>query len=244
MATKTEIANAALGRIGQARILDIDENTPAAEHCRRMWDIERDALLRKYAWNFAIGRATLSKLVSAPAFGWSAQFVLPADFIRVIAINEMIAGMGETEFEVEGGLILLDSEEAHLKYVRRVEDCTRWDALFCRGYAIFLAAAVMPSLATSPELAVALERAAVDFEREAFSSDAVESKPLVRFAHERSGWLDVRGGFGTQMIRVSGAGVSSGVTGTVVADSQGIEWLKVSRAGQPDLYAQLFNSIP
>jgi hypothetical protein len=59
--TQLELANIALGHLGQASIADYNETSPPAEAVRRYWDLVRDALLRERHWNFAILRVALAK---------------------------------------------------------------------------------------------------------------------------------------------------------------------------------------
>jgi len=54
--TKTELANFALSQIGEGRIMDIDEQSPIAEAVRSVWNLTRDATLRRREWNFAATR--------------------------------------------------------------------------------------------------------------------------------------------------------------------------------------------
>ena len=198
--TKTELANIALGHIGSAKIQSIDENSPAAEHCRRMWEFVRDGLLRQRHWNFALARAVLSKLDDAPAFDWDSAYQLPNDYLLAISWNGREAGTGESSFDIEDGKLLCDAdsngttETANLRYVKRVESVSAWDASFCEAFTYKLAAAIAPSLSTSGNLAADLMQKAEALMVRAFGPDNLESRPRVVLAQTGSAYLAARQG--------------------------------------------------
>lgn len=199
--TQTELANIALGHIGSALIQSIDEVSPAAQHCRRMWNLTRDALLRERPWNFALKRSALSRLGDAPSFGYDSAYALPADYILAVAWNGREAGTGDAEFDIEGATLLADSqsdgdtEQAELRYVFRCEQVTAWDASFCRAFSFALAAAIAPSLSSSAGLADSLLNKAEAVTMKAFGPDNLETRPRVVLAQTDSGWLAAREGY-------------------------------------------------
>lgn len=197
---KTLLANIALGHLGSAIIQSIDEASPAAEHCRRMWDITRDSMLRKRAWNFAIVRTSLTRYADAPLFGYTAAYALPSDYILAIEWNGQQAGTGRAEFEIEGGKLLADidssngTERAQLKYVRREENVTLWDESFCQAFGYALAAAIAPSLSSSSSIADSMLSKASALFTDALGPDDRESMPTVIKAQTDSEWLKAREG--------------------------------------------------
>jgi hypothetical protein len=193
--TKTELANIALGHIGSALIQSIDELSPAAQHIRRMWDLTRDGLLRQRHWNFALDRKTLTRLTDDPAFGWDAAYQLPADYLLAIEWNGREAGTGEAEFDIEGGKLLCDdTETAELRYVKRVEEVSKWDASFCEAFCYKLAAAIAPSLSSSQGMADALTAKGEQSMLRAFGPDNLETRPRAVLAQEGSQWRAAREG--------------------------------------------------
>lgn len=136
MASATDIINMGLVKIGEKRISSQGYATPtnereriANEHYERL----RDAELRKNIWNFAVKRAVLSEDATAPTGNdYSTRYALPADFLRLINIEET------TDWSIESGYILTNtSDSINIKYVRRVTvendmDPLFRDALACR----------------------------------------------------------------------------------------------------------------
>lgn len=193
--TPTEIANLALGHIGESKIADYDEQSPVAEVIRTAWANTRDVCLRMFRWNFATARVALSA-VDAPAdesFGYAYQ--LPADYLRCLEFNAVDAAHSLTQFRIEGTQILSDDEAANLRYIRRVENPAEWDPSFVRAFSFKLAATVAPRLTNSSAAADRQNAAFADAIADAKQANAIESKPTVVLATARSRFVEA--GYGS-----------------------------------------------
>lgn len=179
MTTPTELANMALAHLGQARISDFSERSPAAEHCRRAFDHVRRLCLRDYDWNFAIRRATLTAAEATPEFDWGYEYPLPSDCLRVISVNQRPGGTRLTDYAVEGRAILSNSADCRVRYIRDVTDPTLWDSMFSSYFCYRLAAAIAPSLRLDPAAGQQMEQMAAAIRDQAREADAVESEPRV-----------------------------------------------------------------
>lgn len=194
--TKTELANFALSQIGVARIMDIDEASPVAEACRSVWDLTRDATLRRREWNFAIDRKSLVRLADKPIFDFEFAYQLPSDYIRAIKVNDEAAGTSQATFEIEGDLLLSNAEKADIVYTRRVKDVSLWDDGFQKAFATALAAAVTPAITTSTGLADRMESKAEQAIVKAGGANLAEDRPRCILAHQDSEWMKARFGKG------------------------------------------------
>lgn len=83
-----EICNRALNAIGQAAITALDEGTPRADLCNRLYTDLRDELLQDHPWNFALRREVSAALTSEPAFEWTYEYAFPTNAVRIISVNE------------------------------------------------------------------------------------------------------------------------------------------------------------
>lgn len=159
MASQVDIANRALSKLGEARIISLNDDTKNAREIKSAFDIVRDAELRAHRWHFTKRRITIPALSTAPAFGWDYQYQLPSDFLQVIQVGyyDPIVDMsdyrtsGTREWEIEADAVLLSNFEAPLplRYVARVEDTTRYDATFIEVLACRLAIEVCEALTQS-----------------------------------------------------------------------------------------------
>lgn len=190
--TRTEIANLALGHLGQYRITDIDEQSPPAVAVRDAWAMARDAVLRAHHWNFATTPVVLSQLATAPAFGWAYQWQLPADFLKLVSVNGVFSGTRDTEFTIRGNLLLTNEQKAEVEYVRCVTECELWDSQFVMLFGLELAQLIAPRLTLSGGNALAerAERAGLL----ATHSDAIDSRPHVIRAETNSRYQMARFG--------------------------------------------------
>lgn len=141
--SRVAIANRALTKLGAARIIALDDDNEASNTLDSMFDIVRDAELRANIWHFAKARAQLPVLSSKPAFGYGSQFQLPADYLRLIQVGPRNVDPNPTLdgwYSIEAGKILIDHPgPLSVRYIRRVEDTTQFDALFVEAFACRLA---------------------------------------------------------------------------------------------------------
>ena len=149
--TPTDICNIALSRLGQAAINDIGEHSRDAIACRAHFESVRDSLLRSHAWGFATGRAELSETDSPPVFGWDFSHALPADYLRLNTFNGRQADLCPEDYEIEGRLILSDSEVARITYVKRITDTNAFDPSFVEAFALKLAEAIAIAVTGMPD---------------------------------------------------------------------------------------------
>jgi hypothetical protein len=157
MASAVEIANRALVKLGEERITAFTDPSKAARLVNSMFDIVRDAELRAHPWSFAMTRAQLPALVAAPAWGYARQYELPADFLRLVYIQDTwVADLNDYRgddnpmFMVEGRRILTDlSAPLRIRYVSRIEDTALFDALFVEVLACRLASEMAEPLTQS-----------------------------------------------------------------------------------------------
>jgi len=91
MASKTEIFNGALLKLGSTPITDADDDskkTTATLNVR--YQQVRRNLLVLHPWNFSIRREKLDKLTTTPAFGFVNEFSLPAGSLRILATKAQL----------------------------------------------------------------------------------------------------------------------------------------------------------
>lgn len=135
MASKTQIANRALSKLGHPRVSNVDTtDTLSARTISEMWDSVRDAVLQAYPWNFAIKRASVPAESTAPVYGWDKQFLLPVDFLQLLDIQD------SPDYRVEGGKILTNAlSPLKFRYIARIEDTAQFTPLFNEAFSARLA---------------------------------------------------------------------------------------------------------
>lgn len=135
MATSiVDICNNALIRIGSKTITSLNDGDKVANSCSTIYTQTRDMLLRQHLWNFAVKRLVLASESTAPAYGFNYSYPLPADFIRVLSLEDT-----NTTYKIENNKLLTDASTVKLTYISRVEDVAKYDPLFVEALILSLA---------------------------------------------------------------------------------------------------------
>lgn len=149
--SEVKVANIALRGVGAARINSLTEESEQARVISEIFAQIRDEVLRSHPWNFAVDRAALTLLATAPAFEYDYQFQLPSNCLRVLGAYDA-AGETIEDYKIEGRKLLCDDDEVYIKYIKRVTDANDFDANFVVIFATRLSAEIAFPLANSASL--------------------------------------------------------------------------------------------
>jgi len=132
MATEVSICSNALRKLGDDPITSLTDDTERARLCNAFYEPSRDAVLRMHPWNFAITRASLTRLSSAPAYEYTYQYALPTDpyCLRVLSMEYEDYVFKIENSATEGRVLLTDESTAKILYVAKVTDTNQFDSLF------------------------------------------------------------------------------------------------------------------
>lgn len=138
MPSAVDISNSALNMLGATNIQSLTEDSKAARIINQRFEAVRDAVFRSHTWNSLIRRATLSRLTTAPAFGYAYQFALPTDCLRVLEFtngtfsypqDNIFNNSGGPVYVIEGRNLLTDETVAKVKYIAKETDTNLYDSL-------------------------------------------------------------------------------------------------------------------
>ncbi len=130
MASKVEICNRALQKLGAKRIVSLDDDSVTARACNVAFEPVKLAELRDHSWSFAIKRQSLPADSPAPDFGPQNSFTLPTDFLRLVPPDPQY-NMDNLDWVIEGRKIFTnDSAPLLIRFVSDVTDPNLMDALF------------------------------------------------------------------------------------------------------------------
>lgn len=186
MASKTDVMNRALTKLGDSRITSPTDDDEKAIVLNAMFDTLRDAELRAHNWNFAIKRDQIAALSSTPSYGFSYEYQLPGDCLRVLMLDDRYVGyslagyrtLPEQEYQIEGRKILTDiGAPLKIKYVYSVTNVGDWDPVFVEYFACALAFESAERLAQGGSRKDRLEADKRNALIIALRADAIENPP-------------------------------------------------------------------
>jgi hypothetical protein len=150
MASKTDICNRALIKLGKATIRDIDtDESPQGTLCKAVFVPMLDEVLRQAEWNFAVNRQALNQDASnSPLYEWAYKYILPTvpPVIKIISVENNVP------FKIEGNFLVSNSNSIKLKYIGRITDPNLYDPLFINVLVLRIAYEISFSLTSQTSL--------------------------------------------------------------------------------------------
>ena len=148
MASIVDICNGALNQLGASTILTLTEDSKNARLCNARFTQVRDSIFRSHPWNCLQKRVELAADSDTPAWGFTSQFTLPADCLRVLTILDF-----DSDYKIEGRKILTDNSSMKILYVSRVTDPNEYDELLRETLSAALAADIAYAVTSSNPVA-------------------------------------------------------------------------------------------
>ena len=135
MASTVDICNGALNQLGATTILSLTEDSKNARLCNSRYTQVRDGLFRTHPWNCLQKRVELAADTTAPAWGFTSAYTLPADCLRLLKILDY-----DSNYKVEGRKVLSNSSSMKILYIGRITDPNEYDELLRETLSASLAA--------------------------------------------------------------------------------------------------------
>ena len=169
MASVVDICNGALNQLGASTILSLTEDSKNARLCNARYTQVRDSLFRSHPWNCLIKRVELARDTETPSWGFSYQFTLPADCLRVLTILNY-------DYKIEGRKIVANHDTVKIQYVARITDPNQYDELLRETISAALAADIAYAVTSSNPVASNMYNLFQDKLKEARFVDATEGQ--------------------------------------------------------------------
>lgn len=138
MASKVQICNIALARLGASRITSLTDNTAEAKLCNLLFNDIADLVMVEGSWSTTIRRASLNLTSNTPAFGYTSEFQLPTNpfCLKLLSINDVTPG--DEDYRIEGDKLLANITSMKVRYIARITDT--------QSYGPFLTQAIISRL--------------------------------------------------------------------------------------------------
>ncbi len=167
------ICSNALLELGAQVISSFDENTDRARLVSNLYPSTRDEVLRQHLWKCATKRELIAPDAVKPVFGYANAFTLPADFIRVVTINDC----ERPDYVIENGKILINANQIQLVYVFKNYNASTYDADLIKLLKLSIKSRIAYAITQSTTLAQAAKDE-YEFElKRAKSVDSQETPP-------------------------------------------------------------------
>ncbi|EOC1299350.1 hypothetical protein ACI09I_000938 [Cronobacter dublinensis] len=200
MATRIEIINRALTKLGSDRLMSEADDNAASRAIEAVYNGLLESLLRTYRWSFAIKRAKLARLTDEPVFGYLYAYQLPSDCIRIDMVSDASHldwcnhqwssyQLPVPRYQVEGRKIITDMYSVYIRYGARIPDPTTYDEAFTEAFACKLAAEICEAITQS---STKKQAALQDFDlaiKNARAASAIERPPVIQ---QETSWYTSR----------------------------------------------------
>tara|TARA_R100000458_G_C8222275_1_gene206269 strand:+ start:441 stop:1022 length:582 start_codon:yes stop_codon:yes gene_type:complete len=184
MASIVDICNGALNQLGASTIITLTEDSKNARLCNARFTQVRDSVFRSHPWNCLQKRVELAADTDTPAWGFTSQFTIPADCLRVLSILDF-----DSDHKIEGRKILTDNSSMKILYVSRVTDPNEYDELLRETLSAALAADIAYAVTSSNPTASNMYKLFQDKLKEARFVDSTEGQNM----NPEKGMADVIG---------------------------------------------------
>lgn len=172
MPSEVSICNIALDHIGKAQISALNEDSAEAQVCSRHYALARDSVFTKYNYRFLRGLSSLAQLTTNDrSNAWGYAYAVPSDVLRVRRVMPQVEGSGlmtdaypyaasgemveaRIPYELEGGNLYCDIEDAVLEYTRGGVDAATYSQPVADAIACELAARIAYPLTRDRQLRV------------------------------------------------------------------------------------------
>ncbi len=174
MASTVDICNGALNQLGATTILSLTEDSKNARLCNSRFTQVRDAVFRSHPWNCLQKRVELAADTTAPAWGFSYAYTLPADCLRLLRILDY-----DSNYKVEGRKILSNTSTMKILYVARITDPNEYDELLRETLSASLAADIAFAITSNNTTATNMYNLFQDKLKVVMFVDSTEGQSLV-----------------------------------------------------------------
>lgn len=188
---KVDLFNRACILLGENPVASPTEDTKRARTLLAIYDSTRDALLRGYRWGFAMKRAALPALSTAPLHQFARQFQLPSDFLRLDFVGDYFVGLSMTDYRgtdeseyaianAASGTVIESNQSAplNIRYIARIDVEGYFDALFAEAFAAKLAVDTADAITESGKAKQNAELAFGRAIQSAIATNAIERPPV------------------------------------------------------------------
>lgn len=201
MASKIDICNLALLKLGADKIASIDTpNSTNEETCQLFYPIVLKKVLEQRDWSFMMRRVILSTPVApGPSWGYTYGHAIPSDAERIIDVRENSYENTPSSFQwrVEGKNITSDSDTIYVRYISNDISTLDLSSTFVMAIATDLAAQICIAVTENRNLKNDLMVEADMLLTDAATADGMQGKSEQKYSNAL---VDVRNTIGVRYL--------------------------------------------
>lgn len=156
MASKVQICNMALTRLGAAIIVSLTDGTTSANLCNTLIDNLSYRAMVQGSWTTTIFRAELAQSAFPPEYDYAYAYQLPTDPKCLKVLD--VCGDPFIEYKIEGDKLLTDESEIFLRYIGVPASTEDYGPLLTEAIETLLASYLAYPLTANKELAAGLRK--------------------------------------------------------------------------------------
>lgn len=173
MINSVRICSNALMSLGDSGISSFTEQSPRSQICSQLYPSAKLAVLRSHPWSCATKRVILAPDAVIPAFGYSSQFTLPADWLRTLSVG---AHTGKQDYRIEGRKILSYGNTCALLYIFDADE-SLWDSQLIEAMTSAMAARLAYPITKSTSLQQEKQQEYAQILKDARNTNGQEEPP-------------------------------------------------------------------
>ena len=127
---QVQICNIAIGMVGGRRIIDINQqDSTEAMLLKEMWDLCVEDTLAGRDWSFARTIIPVSAVIDPLSLDRKC-YQVPPDALTVRRLGTDPTCKNDMFWEIQNGVIVVESEVAYVRYTHKIYDLSKFDAPF------------------------------------------------------------------------------------------------------------------
>lgn len=136
--TDLDICISALLLVGADEINAFTDSTREARICAQLYQTTKEAMLQKAHWSFSLAMTELSRTTLATTsaeyeFGYTYQYALPPDYLRIIRKNNPT-----NDYRIVGNKLYTNDDDVQILYQYDVDE-SRFPSYFTRAFELEMA---------------------------------------------------------------------------------------------------------
>lgn len=128
MASKIDICNMALSRLGLQPIQSLSDDTTEARSLNIIYNQVAENVMSMGPWTSCLVRVDLAQVSGTPTYGFNYIYQLPVSpkCLRVLELNE--DQLGQIVYRIEGDKLLTDQTSVQILYIGALTNTESYDA--------------------------------------------------------------------------------------------------------------------